>query len=110
MISFLLMEFLTCFRPLSEETVRDLALKSPAKSCALYPIFTGLLKAGIDSFVPLTTCIINNSLESGTVRDVLKQAIVILLLKKPSLDSNMLKKKKKNTTTDIRLISHSLKK
>ena len=107
MISFLLMEFLTCFRPLSEETVRDLALKSPTKSCALYPIFTGLLKAGIDSLVPLTTCIVNDSLESGTVRDVLKQAIVTPLLKKPSLDSNMLKKQK---TTDLCLISHSLKK
>ena len=82
MISFLLMKFLTCFRPLSEETVRDLALKSPTKSCALYPIFTGLLKAGIDSLVPLTTCIVNDSLESGTVRDVLKQAIVTPLLKK----------------------------
>ena len=98
MISFLLMKFLTCFRPLSEETVRDLALKSPTKSCALYPIFTGLLKAGIDSLVPLTTCIVNDSLESGTVRDVLKQAIVTPLLKKPSLDSNMLKKTKKLQT------------
>ena len=82
---------LTYFRPVSEETVRDLVLKSPTKSCALYPILTGLLKAGIDSLVPLTTCIVNDSLESGTVRDVLKQAIVTPLLKKANLDSNMLK-------------------
>ena len=82
---------LTCFRPVSEETVRDRVLKSPTKSCALDPIPTGFLKACIDSLVPLVTHIVNESLESGTVRDVLKQAIVILLLKQPSLDSNMLK-------------------
>ena len=69
----------------------DLVLKSPTKSCALDPIPTGFLKACIDSLVPLVTHIVNESLESVTVRDVLKQAIVILLLKQPSLDSNMLK-------------------
>ena len=82
---------LTYFRPVSEETVRDLVLKSPTKSCALDPIRTGLLKACIDSLVPLITRIVNESLESGTVCDVLKQAIVTALLKKPNLDSNMLK-------------------
>ena len=82
---------LTCFRPVSEETVRDLVLKSPTKSCALDPIPTGLLKACIDSLVPLIARIVNEYLVSGTVRDVLKQAIVTPLLKKPSLDSNMLK-------------------
>ena len=68
----------------------ELVLKSPTKSCALYPISTGFLKACMDSLVPLITDIVNESLESGTVRDVLKQAIVTPLLKKPSLDSNML--------------------
>ena len=82
---------LTCFRPVLEETVRDLVLKSPTKSCALDPIPTGLLKACIDSLAHLIARIVNEYLESGTVRDVLKQAIVTPLLKKPSLDSNMLK-------------------
>ena len=82
---------LTYFRPVSEETVRDLVLKPPTKSCPLDPIPTGLLKACVNSLVPLITCIVNESLESGTVCDVLKQAIVTPLLKKPNLDSNMLK-------------------
>ena len=82
---------LTYFRPVSEETVRDLVLKPPTKSCPLDPIPTGLLKASIDSLIPLITCIVNESLESGTVCGVLKQAIVTPLLKKPNLDSNMLK-------------------
>ena len=68
-----------------------LVLKSPTKSCALDPIPTWLLKACTDSLVPLVTRIVNESLESGTVCDILKQAVVTPLLKKPNLDSNMLK-------------------
>ena len=52
---------LTYFRPVSEETVRDLVLKSPTKSCALDPIRTGLLKACIDSLVLFITRIVNDS-------------------------------------------------
>ena len=52
---------------------------------------TGFLKACVDSLVPLITRIVNDSLEAGTVHDVLKQAIDTPLLKKPNLDSNMLK-------------------
>ena len=77
---------LTCFRPVSQETVRYLVLKSPTKICALDTIPTGLLKACIDSLVPLITRIVNESLESGTVCDVLMQAIVTSLFKKPNLD------------------------
>ena len=63
---------LTCFRPVSEETVHDLILKSPTKSCTLDPIPTELLKSWIDDLVPLMTCIVNEALESGTVDVPLK--------------------------------------
>ena len=43
----------------------------------------------IDILVPLR--FVNESLESGTARGVLKQAIVSPLWKRPNLDSNMLR-------------------
>ena len=82
---------LTCFRPVSKETVCNLVLKSPTRSCALGPIPTGLLKACIDSLVPLINRVVNESLESGPVCGVFKQAVVTPLSKKPNLDSDMLK-------------------
>ena len=69
---------MACFRPVSEETVRDLVLKSQTKSCILDPVPTELLKSCIDDPVPLITRIVNDSLESGTVDVSLKQAIVTL--------------------------------
>lgn len=63
---------MTWFRPVSEETVHDLILKSPTKSCTLDPIPTELLKSWIDDLVPLMTCIVNEALESGTVDVPLK--------------------------------------
>jgi len=56
----------------------ELVLKSPTKSWALDPISTGLLKACIDSLVPLITDIVNESLESGTVRDVSSRLLLLL--------------------------------
>ena len=84
------LQFFSSYRKFSLCIDQCLVLKSPTKSCALDPITTGLLKACIDSLVPVVTRIVNESLESGTVCDILKQAVVTPLLKKPNLDSNML--------------------
>ena len=80
------LQFFSSYRKFSLCIDQYLVLKSPTKSCALDPIRTGLLKACIDSLVPLITRIVNESLESGTVCDVLMQAIVTCLFKKPNLD------------------------
>ena len=65
---------LTCFRPVSEETVRDLVLISPTKSCALDPIPTGLLKACIDSLVPFITRIVQQRLNGNGLLETCQPA------------------------------------
>ena len=82
---------MTWFRPVSEETIRDLILKSSAKSCNLDPVPTELQKSCIKDLIPLIIRIVNDSLKTGTVNVSLKQVIVTPLLKKPNLDPNNLK-------------------
>ena len=59
----------------------------PNKSCILDPLPTDLVKQCAESLVPLITRIINESLLSGVV----KEAVVVPLLKKHGLDCNNLK-------------------
>eukprot|EP00745_Piridium_sociabile_P021634 TRINITY_DN3338_c0_g1_i12.p2 TRINITY_DN3338_c0_g1~~TRINITY_DN3338_c0_g1_i12.p2 ORF type:complete len:333 (-),score=53.56 TRINITY_DN3338_c0_g1_i12:630-1628(-) len=79
------------FKPVTEDLVMQLILKSPPKSCILDPIPTELLRDCIDELIPTITNIINDSLMSGFVPSSFKDAIVVPLLKKKSLDCNMLK-------------------
>ena len=94
---------LTCFRPLSEETVRDLIVKSPTTSCALDLIPTGLLKACIDSLVLFITRIVNDSWISPCVM-FSSWALLFLFCKSQTLTLTS------SETTDLCLISHLLKK
>jgi hypothetical protein len=52
---------------------------------------TEFVKQGADNLVPLITCIINASLNSGIVPPQLKKAVVVPILKKQGHDFNILK-------------------
>ena len=82
---------LSQFRPVTQQEVRDLIMRSPAKCCVLDPVPTSLVKLCIDDLVPSVTGIINASLSSGVFPCQFKQAVVAPLLKKPGLDPNCLK-------------------
>ena len=79
------------FHPVTQEEVKRIISKSSKKSCFLDPIPTSLLIECIDEILPAITCIINDSLQSGHVPDIYKNALVTPLIKKQSLDQNVLK-------------------
>ena len=62
-----------------------LILSSQDKSCDLDPLPTKLLKSCLDILLTPITNIVNLSLESGSITDVLKVSHITPLLKKPSL-------------------------
>ena len=76
---------------MSEDSVKEIIMKSPSTSCNLDPIPTWLLKKCADELVPIITKIINLSLQNGYFPDSLKSALITPLIKKPSLDSENLK-------------------
>ena len=73
-----------------EEVVKVIK-DAPTKSCILDPVPTWFLRLNIQTFAPIITCIINESLSTGTFPQSLKHSIVTPLIKKPSLDRNVLK-------------------
>ena len=79
------------FVPATQQEIRDLIAKSPAKSCILDPFPTDILKQYHSDHVPLNTNIVNLSITSGVVPKECKRAIVTPLLKKPGFDINNLK-------------------
>ena len=91
------LDILTCessfaeFSLVTEESVRDIIMKSPSSSCSLDPIPTWLLKKCVDELVPIITKIINLSFSNGTFPDALKSALIKPLIKKPNLDNEILK-------------------
>ena len=84
-------DVLSAFKLLSEKEVKALILSAPAKSCSLDPIPASILFSNIDSVLECITCIINDSLFTGTMPDCLKHAVISPLLKKRNLDQNLLK-------------------
>lgn len=82
---------LLTFSMVTEADVRKIISRSPAKSCALDPIPTSLVKEHSETLIPAITNIVNASLQSGVVPGELKQAIVTPLLKNGSLDCDLLK-------------------
>ena len=77
---------LTAWRPVSQDEVHKIILKSATKHCSQDPLPTGLLKQCIASLLPIITAIINRSLSLGVVPDAFKLAHITPLLKKPSFD------------------------
>ena len=80
---------LTCFHTVTEKNVRETIQKMPPKTCELDSIPASLLLECIDEIAPVLTDIVNACLSTGSVPDLLKQAIVKPHLKKSSLDSNI---------------------
>jgi hypothetical protein len=79
------------FDLLSDEEVVKAINNAPTKSCTLDPVPTWFLKQNIQTFTPIITRIINESLSKGTFPQSLKHSVVTPLIKKPSLDRNVLK-------------------
>ena len=69
------------FLPVTEEDVRRMIMKSPAKACELDPIPTKLLKDNLDILLPTFTSIVCKSLSTDEFSDNLKEALLQPLLK-----------------------------
>ena len=78
------------FRHVTSDEIETIIMRSPAKTCALDPIPTDLLKKCIPVVLPAITAIINSSFSSGIVPSCMKMADVHPVLKKPGLDRNCL--------------------
>ena len=74
------------FLPVTEEDVRRMIMKSPAKACELDPIPMKLLKDNLDILLPTLTSIVCKSLSTGEFSDNLKEALLWPLLKAIQLD------------------------
>jgi len=79
------------FDLLSETDVLEAITKSPSKSCILDPVPTWFLKQNVQSFLPIITNIINESLSTGVFPQCLKSAIITPIIKKASLNPNDMK-------------------
>ena len=82
---------LTTFLPASELEVRKIIMGSKSASCLLDPIPTWLLKDCLNSLMPSIMHIVNQSLENADMPQTFKNAVVLPLLKKPSLDVEIMK-------------------
>ena len=80
---------LSDFRATTETEVYNICMNTK-KTCSLDPLPTSVLQPCFQSLAPVYTHIINMSLSQGKVPASLKEAIVIPLLKKPSLDPDVL--------------------
>ena len=81
---------LNAFSPTSIVELSEVARTVVSKSCSLDPSPAVLLKENFDMLLPTLCRIVNLSLESGYVPPSLKTAVLLPLLKKPSLDHEIL--------------------
>ena len=81
---------LTSCETISVLQLKQVIMSMTTKSCALDSIPTWLLKQVIDAVIPIIHYIVNKSLQSGHVPNLIKTTIVSPLLKKKQLDSNEL--------------------
>lgn len=82
---------LDTFTPATQQEVRKIISRSPAKSCCLDPLPSLLLKQVLDQLLPVLTQIVNSTMASGHVPSSLKVAAVTPLLKKASLDHQQMR-------------------
>ena len=82
---------LSSFRPVSQEEVLKTIKSMSLKTCELDPLPASLYSEGLPHLLPFITDIINTSIQTGSVPDSFKTAIVRPLLKKHNLDPNDLK-------------------
>jgi hypothetical protein len=74
------------FTPVERGTLENIIIKGNSKSCHLDPIPTFLLKSILPTVLQTLCNIVNSSLDSCKMPDILKTATVTPLLKKVSLD------------------------
>ena len=77
---------LSDFAVLIQDTVKEYACKSVKKSCNLDPLPASLMKNCLDMLLPTITNIVNLSLSTGTMPEILKVATLIPALKKHDAD------------------------
>ena len=80
----------TCFDPVTDDEIHRIIKKSPTKGCGLDPLPTWMVKEAATQLAPTIRKIVNSSMESGSVPDSMKIAIITPLIKKPSLDPEVL--------------------
>lgn len=78
------------FLPRSADSIEGFINKSPGKTCMLDPIPTFLLKKCFKPILPFLQHLINTSLCSGVFPNCFKSALVLPLIKKPTLDPECL--------------------
>ncbi len=79
------------FTPTCASEIVCILNKMPNKSCSLDAIPTWVIKDCAEHLAPCISLIVNASLESADMPDILKHAIIKPLKKKKSLDKNILK-------------------
>ena len=94
---------LTCFEPVSTNHVCDLISSSKIKCCALDPLPASLMTKCLPILLPVITKIVNLSLSTALVPDLLKLAIISPTLKKTHLNHEI-----QELSTSLQP-SHSLK-
>ena len=78
---------LCAFDLVSDTDIHQILTKSADKSCNLDPIPTSILKQCVDIITPVISRIVNLSLQSSSMPDIFKRALVSpLLIEKPNLD------------------------
>ena len=77
---------LSQFQLVTEDTLHEVIMKCPSKSCSLDPMPTWLVKQHLSVLTPILTKIVNSSLSSGSFPSGLRRAIITPILKKASLD------------------------
>ena len=77
---------LHCFKQVSIKHVEDLVASSAVKSCVFDTIPASVLKSILPVLLPVVTKIVNLSLETATMADVLKEALLNPLVKKANLN------------------------
>ena len=78
------------FNTFSEFSMADMLriiLNYPKKPCALDPSPTEVLMDVLDSILPFIWAMCNASIKEGYLPEIMKQAIVIPILKKPGQDT-----------------------
>ena len=84
-------ETLDCFQTISEDELHKIIMTGNSKSCSLDPIPTTLLKACINTLLPVLCKIVNLSLSESSFPTSFKAATVNPLLKKPTVDPEDMK-------------------
>ena len=81
---------LSQFQLVTEDTLHEVIMKCPSKSCSLDPMPTWLVKQHLPVSTPLLSKIVNSFLSSGSFPSGLRRAIITPILKKAFLDKNTL--------------------